>query len=156
MKAIVTQAWQATYTDPIELATGDELTLGRRDSEYPGWIWAACVRTCKSGWIPETLVQVKDDVPVARRDYSGRELTVQPGDILTIIDTLFGWHWAQLKSGVVGWVPANHVSAWPAMRMQGERRTTSPVSLSDDLTLARQLHSLTRYASQGVAQPLRA
>jgi hypothetical protein len=147
MKAIVTQAWQATYADPIELNTGDELTLGRRDSEYPGWVWAACVRTGKSGWVPETLVQMKDDLPVARRAYSGRELNVQPGDIVTVIDTLFGWHWAQLKSGVVGWLPANHVAAWPAMRMRAERRSAA----EDDEALASELQRLTRFASSSHA-----
>ena len=144
MKAIVTHAWQATYADPIELLAGDELTLGRRDSEYPGWVWAACVRTGKSGWIPETLVQMKDDLPVSRRTYSGRELSVQPGEVITIIDTLFGWHWAQLKTGVIGWLPANHVSAWPAMRLHQQRSSAS--TQAADLALARELHSLTRFA----------
>lgn len=34
----VLKSWQITYPDPIRGRTGDRLTLGCRDDEYPGWV----------------------------------------------------------------------------------------------------------------------
>ena len=34
------KSWQVHYSDPIRGTAGDRLTLGRRDDEFPGWVWA--------------------------------------------------------------------------------------------------------------------
>jgi Variant SH3 domain/SH3 domain len=103
--ARVLRPYAAQYPDPIEVTQGEAITLGKRDIDYPGWIWATSPASGKSGWIPEQFVQVNGDEARVNRDYSARELSVAEGDIVTIIEELLGWALVESPAGR-GWVPA--------------------------------------------------
>ena len=104
----VIEDYQAVYTDPLTISTGEELTIGERDSEWPGWIW--CTNGAgKGGWVPERGIEQRGEVGVARYDYSAAELSVRVGEELTLHAEESGWFWATNRAGRSGWVPAKHI-----------------------------------------------
>jgi hypothetical protein len=110
MPARVLKAYRTQYPDPIQLARGDKVSLGKRDSDYPGWVWATSSVSGKSGWVPEQLLKTRGDEGEALRDYSAKELSVEEGDIVTVLEELLGWARIESSSGEVGWIPARHLA----------------------------------------------
>lgn len=110
MPARVLKSYTTQYPDPIEIQKGETVTLGKRDTDFPGWIWATSGKTGKSGWVPEPFLIIRGDQAESRRDYSARELSVLEGDIVTVVDELLGWALVEVESGVRGWVPQSHLA----------------------------------------------
>jgi hypothetical protein len=104
----VASAYRAAYPDPLCIAVGEVVTLGRRDEEHPGWIWATSVAGV-GGWAPEAWLELGTTTARARWDYTARELTVEAGEPLTIHGEEAGWYWATTLAGASGWIPAAHV-----------------------------------------------
>ncbi len=117
----------ASYEDPIAVSKGDRVLLGRRDDQYPGWIW--CIGPGgREGWTPEQFLSldagegatrsagegeaVTDEreasagEAVATVDYDARELTVTAGEELTVADEVGGWLLCERRNGERGWLPA--------------------------------------------------
>lgn len=114
MRARVIKAWRTIYTDPLTFRAGDALSVGVRDTEWPGWVW--CTNAAgRSGWAPEGAVEVRGEgCGVAVRDYTARELPMEVGDELTLETEEAGWYWAADRAGRTGWVPATHLELNPA------------------------------------------
>ena len=111
MRARVLKAYETQYPDPIELRAGESVSLGTKDHDYPGWIWATSTTTGKAGWVPEHFLSAgSGDQATARRDYSARELTVAEGVIVNVIEELLGWALVETESGKTGWVPQTHLA----------------------------------------------
>lgn len=107
--ARVLKSWTVQYPDFIELEAGDLVTLGKRDSEYPGWIWATSAKSGKSGWVPECYLRVDGESGSALRSYTARELGVSEGEIVTVTEELLGWVWAAAGERQ-GWMPLTHLA----------------------------------------------
>lgn len=105
MLARVTKGWTAIYTNPLTVQAGEQLTVGRRDDEWPGWVWCE-TQTGVGGWVPESLL---DEAGCARTAYIARELTVAVGDEVTLHQLESGWYWATAAPGQSGWLPASHL-----------------------------------------------
>lgn len=106
------QAWKATYPDPLTLAAGECVQVGRGDDEWPGWIW--CTDSDgKSGWAPESGLDIDESThtAIARQDYTAQELSMEPGEHLVIEDVESGWAWVTNQVGQSGWVPLTHITA---------------------------------------------
>ena len=102
--AIVTAAHRANYRDPLRLKAGDKVTVGKRDPEWPGWIWTTAA-SGKSGWAPEELLAVSGTVAVARSDYEATELDTEVGEVVRVIFEMLGWAWVKNAARREGWVP---------------------------------------------------
>jgi hypothetical protein len=112
MPVRVIKSYQAQYPDPIVIHRGETVSLGRRDAEYPGWIWATSLLTGKSGWVPEHFLSPGESPrAIARRDYSARELDVVEGAVVSVIEEVLGWSCVVTESGDSGWVPQSHLAA---------------------------------------------
>lgn len=96
--------WQVHYPDPIRGAAGDRLALGRRDDEYPGWIWATAADG-REGWVPESWLRVEGESGVLLHDYTAAELPLEPGDVVSGEVVESGWLWAIKGEEVHGWIP---------------------------------------------------
>jgi len=96
--------WQVHYPDPIRGAAGDRLTLGRRDDEFPGWVWATAADG-RAGWVPESRLRVEGDSGRLIRNYTAAELPLEPGDVVSGELVESGWLWATDASGREGWAP---------------------------------------------------
>ncbi len=106
-QALVIQAWQTTFPDPLTLEAGETVQTGKRDSEWPGWIWCANAAG-KSGWAPESYldeINEHEQTARAKRNYNAVELEVKPGDHLAVEMAESGWCWATHENGQSGWVP---------------------------------------------------
>lgn len=101
--ARVQKAYRAVYPDPITLRAGDELTVERRDDEYPTFLWCTATRTGKSGWVPDAYLDLSRVLPTALCDYDAAELSVEVGDELVVLDELGGWVWCRRTTGELGW-----------------------------------------------------
>jgi len=99
----VVEPYAAIYPDPLRASKGEPLDLGKRDDEYPGWIWCTDSRG-KSGWTPEAYLEVRGDRAILLRDYDARELTVNEGDMLIVEDEEAHWLFCVTKSGKRGWI----------------------------------------------------
>lgn len=87
------------------------MTLGRRDDQYPGWIWVK-TPSGNEGWAPESLIRIvtpeSGEVTTA---YTARELNTQVGERLTCMSELRGWLWVENVRGESGWIPKETVEA---------------------------------------------
>lgn len=105
-------AWAVTYPDPLTLLAGEAVQTGRRDEEWPGWIWCTKMDG-KAGWIPESYLEIDEITQTARalRDYTAQELTIAPDERLLIDQIESGWAWVTNAAGQNGWVPLSHITA---------------------------------------------
>ena len=105
---------QPSYPDPLVVSAGEEVTVGREDTEWVGWLW--CTNAAgKSGWVPKQYIEPADAADKGKMlmDYTAAELPVQTGDVLTLHDEEGGWYWATNAAGDHGWVPVTHVEQFP-------------------------------------------
>jgi hypothetical protein len=96
--------YQAAYPNPLILAAGEAVQTGRRDPEFPGWVWSTN-RAGQSAWVPENILDLHGETAVARQGYSSAELTVRAGEQITLLKFERGWFWASNSSNQSGWVP---------------------------------------------------
>jgi len=100
-------SYHAAYANPLRAKPGAELTAGRRDEDWPGWIW--CTDPAgKGAWIPEAYLDMHDGKCILKREYDPTELSVEPGDVLTAEVEESGWLWCVTATGKHGWIPAIH------------------------------------------------
>jgi hypothetical protein len=110
MPARVLKSYTTQYPDPIAFGKGEVVALGKRDTEFPGWIWATSEVTGKSGWVPEHFLAIEGDRGISLRDYSAKELRVTEGEIVTVLEELLEWALVQNEHGARGWVPLKHLA----------------------------------------------
>ena len=102
----------ATHRAPdrpaIQVASGDRVTLGDRDTEWPEFVWTA-LASGLGGWVPSALYDAERGEASALQDYDTRELDADIGDALTLHHELADWWWATNASGTSGWIPARAI-----------------------------------------------
>ena len=99
IKYIVVTSYKSQYPDPIEFSKGDLLVVGKRDTEYPGWIWVTTSNK-NEGWAPETLInKTSTNSGNALAEYTARELDTETGDLLGCTKELHGWVWVENDRG---------------------------------------------------------
>lgn len=108
---LVTQDYESSNADPIQLRAGDTVALGERsndDGPWANWIYCVSDRTGKAGWTPVQILQTQGTAGTAACDYTAEEMTVAVGDILWAETELNGWLWCRRDSDDRrGWVPKN-------------------------------------------------
>lgn len=107
-RARVVETYRTQYANPIGFASGEIVTLGERDTEWPAFIWTITADG-NAGWAPfDWLKPLGDGRAEALRDYSARELDADPGDEIALLHELGGWWWATHDDGRAGWIPDTH------------------------------------------------
>lgn len=113
MDYMVIKEHVSNYPDPIQLKSGDLLTVLEHYVGPEGWDnWKSCIsiRTGKKGWVPEQVIEIeaRTEKAIAMQDYDANELNVQPGTLVKGIEKLNGWIWCQHSiSHELGWLPLN-------------------------------------------------
>lgn len=109
--ARIIREYRIQYTDPLCVVAGEKVAVGREDNEFPGWKWCRA-SSGHEGWVPvELLSDATATETTVLRDYSSRELAVQPGEQVTIEDGRHEWLLVRNTRGERGWIPASHVEA---------------------------------------------
>jgi SH3-like domain-containing protein len=106
MRLRVVRQHRSAYPDPVTFEPGDRLEAGRRDKQYPGWIWVTTADG-REGWAPEQYLDLQQSPAVALVQYSARELDTEPGDEVERLEALNGWLLVCNARGECGWVPAH-------------------------------------------------
>src|SRR5438552_1690007 len=78
------------YADPLQVAAGEKLSVGREDDEFPGWKWCKAADG-REGWVPIELLSNGATEAVVLQDYSARELAVKPGEEVVVEDARHDW-----------------------------------------------------------------
>ena len=109
MRAVA--AWEPSDRAPIVLGVADTVTVGRRDTDWPGFVW--CTDSAGvAGWVPEELLAtIGTGRAEATENYSAVELAVQPGSEVVGHRVIAGWRWCVAHDGAEGWVPERVLSA---------------------------------------------
>lgn len=110
MPARLLKSCTAQYPDPIVLRKGDPVSLGKRDTDFPGWIWATSSIDGKSGWVPEQFLATENGETRSLSDYSARELSAEEGEIVSVVEELLGWALVETQDGALGWLPVSHLA----------------------------------------------
>ena len=100
--------YRPQYADPIRFAAGEPLVLGKRDTEWPEFVWATDVAG-RSGWVHQDRL----DGTRAARDYDARELHADAGARVRLIEAAGGWWWAEDERGLSGWLPERDLEFEP-------------------------------------------
>jgi len=107
--ALIIKEHQASYPDPLLVKTGDELIVGKQDSQWSEFVWCTN-KNGKSGWVPEKHLDRQGERGVAQQKYSTAELTIKVGEMVTLENEDSGWYWVTNKTGQSGWVPMENVA----------------------------------------------
>jgi hypothetical protein len=111
-KVHVNHEYRVQYTEPIQIASGERVSVGHEDDEFPGWKW------CKASggrevWVPLELLSSEGSAALVLEDYSVREPAVQPGEEVVVEDARHNCLLVRNARGERDWVPASHTGLTP-------------------------------------------
>jgi SH3-like domain-containing protein len=92
------------YPNPLEVVSGDKVSVGREDDEFPGWRWCKAPDG-RQGWIPVELLAGEGAEAIVVQEYSARELGVKPGEAVIVEDARHSWLLVRNARGERGWIP---------------------------------------------------
>jgi SH3-like domain-containing protein len=128
----VIREYKIEYPDPIQVARGERVTVGREDEEFPGWRWCMAANG-HEGWVPVELLSDTGTEALVLKEYSARELAVQAGEEVFIEEDRHGWLFIRNSRGECGWLPATHVA-----KLKGEASERCPHAFRGRTPLATQ------------------
>ncbi len=70
--------YKIQHQNPIQVRAGESVELGRAGDEDPSWLWCRAADSGE-GRIVVELLQPHGPLAIVLRDYSAKELAVQPG-----------------------------------------------------------------------------
>lgn len=107
-KAVVVRSHRPARESTLAANAGDILQPLRREAEWPGWVWCADEKGVEA-WAPERWLRYTGGKAVLIKDYNSSELTIQPGERLTLLGEESGWVLAAMPGGNIGWAPVDCV-----------------------------------------------
>jgi hypothetical protein len=111
MKTVVLAVHKSNYPNPITFSKGENLGLGKLDTEYPGWI-RTTTQCGNVGWAPVDYIEISScgTKGVALCDYDAFELDTFVGESVEVITELNSWLLVINQSGTQGWIPKDSVA----------------------------------------------
>ena len=104
--------YRASFPDPIRVKEGDIVTLDfQKKTNISGWVWCT-QESGKSGWIPESYLEIQGLTGRMICDYDAIELTIHVGNILTVHKEESDFYWATDQRDNQGWIPVSHVEPY--------------------------------------------
>ena len=109
----VTASRARDHIDNIRFRAGTDLVVGRRNLQYPEFVWCA-TEDGLAGWVLETRLEITGPgEATAKTDYDAAQLTVVKGEILDVLDRTASWWRCRNAGGVEGWVPVGSLEPAP-------------------------------------------
>ncbi len=91
---------------PLVLAVGDSVRVGKRDSDWPGWIWVTALNG-RGSYVPEEILAPNEDGTAGVQvPFHARDLSVVKNEPLVSVHEVKGWHWCRNDAGEEGWLPS--------------------------------------------------
>ena len=91
---------------PLIAKKGEIVEGQERKTEWEGWLW--CQNSSGvNGWVPKTYLESTTESEQFQflKDYNSRELTVDEGQEVIVLDEESGWAWVRTPLGDEGWIP---------------------------------------------------
>ena len=104
MKYSVIRKHRSESSEVLSVYTGDELWIMPRETHYPGWIWCKDEKGVQA-WVPKSYVSIEGNQGRMKRDYISRELELEVGDQVDLLEIESEWGWVLDRRGVYGWIP---------------------------------------------------
>ncbi|MBP7866672.1 MAG: SH3 domain-containing protein [Acidobacteria bacterium] len=108
-KCTVTRSHRPDPGEPLVARAGDTLRVEERPTEWEGWLWSENPAGV-TAWVPVAYLARDGDTARLTRDYSSRELDVDPGETLEVLEEESGWYVVRDARGRTGWVPVRATS----------------------------------------------
>jgi hypothetical protein len=105
MRALARSGHEVPERRPIRLDTGDEVTIGRRDTRWPAFVFVT--GPSGEGWVPSRYLSTEAGTAAVTIPYDTTELELAAGEEVDVLerDDTSGWWWCRRADGVEGWVP---------------------------------------------------
>jgi len=101
---------KSEFNVPLVAKKGDTVEGQERETEWDGWIW------CRNGaglqgWVPKKYLESISELGHFQflQDYNARELTVEEGKEVIVLDEESGWAWVRTPLGEEGWLPLENL-----------------------------------------------
>ena len=104
LKSKVIQSHTPELNDGISCSADEVVAFERRDTSYPGWIWCTDDQG-RQAWVPEAYVSISGESCRFVRDYISKELEIQEGETVSIVEVVSGWARVLNERDEKGWVP---------------------------------------------------
>ncbi|HPG41557.1 MAG TPA: SH3 domain-containing protein [bacterium] len=111
---LVIKDYQSPYPSPILFRQGEQVTIGKEftdDPDWQDWLWCTGKHN-NSAWTPKQYITTTGDISRMNRDYNAMELSLQPGEILTVTEILNGFALAEKENGLKGWAPLKNITPY--------------------------------------------
>jgi len=109
----VTTSRARDHIENIHFRVGDNLAVGRRNLQYPEFVWCAA-DSGLAGWVFEKRLQMTGPgEAIATTDYDAAHLTVSAGESLTAREHVDSWLRCRNSRGLKGWVRVECVAEAP-------------------------------------------
>ena len=111
LRARVTKSRARDHIENIRFRAGDDLVVGRRNQQFPEFVWCAA-EDGHAGWVPEVRLEMTGPgEAIAKSDYDAAQLTVVRDEILEVLERTASWWRCRNAIGGEGWVPVDCVAA---------------------------------------------
>jgi hypothetical protein len=109
-RVVARRAHEIPDRPPLRLAIGDRVEVGRRDTEWPAFVFVTA--ESGAGWVPAPHLSAETGAAVVLTAYDTTELPTVAGDELEVLaeDLESGWLWCRAAGGREGWVPIKTVT----------------------------------------------
>jgi hypothetical protein len=101
----VIEEHKATFDYAFLANPGEEISLGKEDTDMPGWFW------CKNkagleAWIPETHINIHGETAVFNQPYNSIEHNIKTEEIVQYLGESLGWIECLDRKWKYGWIPS--------------------------------------------------
>jgi len=109
-KAKVCAPWIPGYDYSVFYIKDDKVEILKEDTEWKGWLWCKG-KNQKGAWVPSSYLEIFS-VTSGKflKNYSSRELKVQPGEEVFILEKYCGWCLVINSLNESGWVPEKNLT----------------------------------------------
>ena len=110
---LVIEPYPSPYPNPMIFRKGERITIGKEftdDPDWKDWLWCRGDNNYQA-WVPKQFIDIAGKKGIMNRDYNALELSIGPGERLTVYEAVNGFGWAVKDTGEKGWVPMKNLSA---------------------------------------------
>ncbi|MFW9962090.1 MAG: SH3 domain-containing protein [Candidatus Sifarchaeia archaeon] len=97
---------KSDFQIPLVAKKGEIVVEQEQDNEWEGWLWCRN-STGAHGWVPKSYLESTEKSGQFQflKDYNARELTIEEGKEVIVLDEERGWAWVRTPLGDEGWIP---------------------------------------------------
>lgn len=101
---------ESEFRVPLIASKGEVVDGQERKTEWEGWLWC---RTSSGvqGWVPKPYLEPTSESGQFQflRDYNARELTIDEGQEVIVMEEASEWAWVRTTLGEEGWIPLENL-----------------------------------------------